>query len=165
MVADDIVVSPLKGDDLQTAAVDEGKDLRKSMADIPEVGAESTGGSHSSSSDSFFDSVPGSVPEEQIMSAGSTADDDDMHGADDSSMGPADPMEDDLAIVPHASHGRDDDSTVDADIDPISFSVPQTVLTNRVTVMLHSFIISLSCVDEEHTHVYPVYCVLICCRP
>jgi hypothetical protein len=134
--------------------VDQDEDLRKSAADSSEVGAESTGEDHSSSSDSFFDSAPGSVPEEQIMSAGSTADDDDMPGADDSSMGPADPMEDDLAIVPHASHGRDDDSTVDADVDPISFSVPQTVLTSRVTGMLYSVLISLSCVDEEYTHVY-----------
>uniref|UniRef100_A0A2N9HDV5 Aminotransferase-like plant mobile domain-containing protein n=1 Tax=Fagus sylvatica TaxID=28930 RepID=A0A2N9HDV5_FAGSY len=133
MVVDDVVASPLEGDDLQTTAVDEGKDLRKSVADSPEVGAESTGGGHFSSSDSFFDSAPGSVLEEQIMSAGSTADDDDMPGADDSSMGPADPMGDDLAIVPHASHGRDDDSAVDADVDPISFSVPQTVLTSRFT--------------------------------
>ena len=65
-----------------------------------------------------------------MMSAGSTADDDDMSGADDSSTGPADPMEGDLAIVPHAGHVHDDDSTVDADVDPISFSVSQTVLTS-----------------------------------
>ena len=110
MVVDDVVASPFEGDDLQTVAVDQGKDLRKSMADNSEVGAKSTGEGHSSSCDSLFDSAPGSVPEEQIMSAGSTADDDNMPGADDSSMGPADPMGDDLAIVPHASHGRDDDS-------------------------------------------------------
>ena len=65
-----------------------------------------------------------------MMSAGSTADDDDMSGADDSSTGPADPMEGDLAIVLHASHVRDDGSTVDANVDPISFSVPQMVLTS-----------------------------------
>uniref|UniRef100_A0A2N9GVB4 Uncharacterized protein n=1 Tax=Fagus sylvatica TaxID=28930 RepID=A0A2N9GVB4_FAGSY len=47
--------------------------------------------------------------------------------------GPAESMEEDLAIIPHAGHGRDDDSTVDADVDPISFSVPQTVLSSRVT--------------------------------
>ena len=165
MIVDDIVASPLEGDDLQTATVDQDKDLRKSVVDSSEVGAESTEEGHSSSSDSFFDNAPGSVPEEQIMSAGSTADDDDMPGADDSSMGPADPMEDDLAIVPYASHGHDDDSAVDADVDPISFSMPQTVLTSKVTGMLHSIIISLSCVDEEYTHVYPAYCILICCRP
>jgi hypothetical protein len=165
VAADDVVASPLGKDAPQTAAMDQDEDLRKSATDSSEVGVESTGEGRSSSGDSFFDSAPGSVPEEQIMSAGSTADDDDMPGADDSSTGPADPMEDDLAIVPHASHGRDDDSTVDADIDPISFSMPQTVLTSRVTGMLHSFIISLSCVDEEHTHLYPAYCVLICCRP
>ena len=134
------------------------------MADSPEVGAESTRGGHSSSSDSFFDSTPGSVPEEQIMSAGSTADDDDMLGADDSSMGPADPMEGDLAIVPHAGHVHDDDSTVDVDIDPISFSVPQTILTSRVTGILYLVLISLNCVNEEYTHVYYVCCALICRR-
>uniref|UniRef100_A0A2N9GEM6 Aminotransferase-like plant mobile domain-containing protein n=1 Tax=Fagus sylvatica TaxID=28930 RepID=A0A2N9GEM6_FAGSY len=130
---DDVIASPLRKDAPQTAAVDQDEDLRKSAADSSEVGAESTGEDHSSSSGSFFDSTPGSVPEEQIMSAGSTADDDDMPEADDSSMEPADPMEGDLAIVPHAGHGHDDDSTVDADIDPISFSVPQTVLSSRVT--------------------------------
>ena len=62
------------------------------------------------------------------MSAKSTADDDDMPEADDSSMGAAGSMEEDLAIVPLASH--DDDSAVDADVDPISFSLPQTVLTS-----------------------------------
>uniref|UniRef100_A0A2N9H7D7 Uncharacterized protein n=1 Tax=Fagus sylvatica TaxID=28930 RepID=A0A2N9H7D7_FAGSY len=109
------------------------EELRKSVADSSEVGAESTGEDHSSSSGSFFDSAPDSVPEEEIVSAGSTADDDDMPEADDSSMGPAESMEEDLAIVPHASQGRDDDSAVDADADPISFAVPQTVLTGRLT--------------------------------
>ena len=123
MVVDDVVASPFEGDDLQTVAVDQGKDLRKSMADNSEVGAKSTGEGHSSSCDSLFDSAPGSVLEEQIMSAGSTADDDNMPGADDSSMGLADPIGDDLAIVPHASYGRDDDSAVDADVDPLSFLV------------------------------------------
>uniref|UniRef100_A0A2N9HRA7 Aminotransferase-like plant mobile domain-containing protein n=1 Tax=Fagus sylvatica TaxID=28930 RepID=A0A2N9HRA7_FAGSY len=40
---------------------------------------------------------------------------------------PAGSTEEDLAIVPHAGH--DDDSAVDADVDPISFSLPQTVPT------------------------------------
>uniref|UniRef100_A0A2N9FSG1 Aminotransferase-like plant mobile domain-containing protein n=1 Tax=Fagus sylvatica TaxID=28930 RepID=A0A2N9FSG1_FAGSY len=133
VATDDVIASPLGKDAPQTAAMDQDEDLRKSATDSSEVGVESTGDDHSSSSDSFFDSTPGSVPEEQIMSAGSTADDDDMPGADDSSMGPADPMEGDLAIVPHAGHGRDDDSAVGDDIDPISFSMPQTVLTSRVT--------------------------------
>jgi hypothetical protein len=164
MIVDDVVASPLEGDDLQTAAVDQDKDLRKSVANSSEVGAESMGEGHSSSSDSLFDSAPGSVPEEQIMSAGSTADDDDMPGVDDSSMGPASPMGHDLAIVPHASHGRDDDSTVDSDVDPLSFSVPQTVLTSRVTGMLYPILISLSYVDEKYTHVYYACCVLICRR-
>ncbi len=162
MIVDDVVTSPLERDELRTAAVDQGKDLRKSVAGSSEVGAESTEGGHSSSSDSFLDSAPSSVPEEQIMFAGSTADDDDMPEADNSSMGPANPMGNDLAIVPHASYGRDDDNAVDADVDPLSFSVPQTVLASGVTGMLHSIIISLSCVDEKYTHVYSACCVLIC---
>uniref|UniRef100_A0A2N9GRV0 Uncharacterized protein n=1 Tax=Fagus sylvatica TaxID=28930 RepID=A0A2N9GRV0_FAGSY len=64
----------------------------------------------------------------QIMSAESTADDEDMPEADDSSVGAAGSMDEDLAIVPHA--GYDDDSAVDADVDPISFSLPQPVLTS-----------------------------------
>ena len=164
VAADDVIASPLGEDASQTAAMDQDEDLRKSVTDSSEVGAESTGEDHSSSSDSFFDSTPGSVPEEQVMSAGSTADDDDMPGADDSSMGLADPMEGDLAIVPHAGHGRDDDSTVDADIDPISFLMPQTVFTNRVISIPYPVLISLSCVNEEYTHVYYVRCALICRR-
>jgi hypothetical protein len=164
VATDDVIASPLGKDAPQTAAMDQDENLRKSATDSSEVGVESTGDDHSSSSDSFFDSTPGFVPEEQIMSAGSTADDDDMPGADDSSMGPADPMEGDLAIVPHAGHGRDDDSAVDDDIDPISFSVPQTVLTSRVTGMLYPVLISLSCVNEEYTHVYYVCYALICRR-
>uniref|UniRef100_A0A2N9FS57 Aminotransferase-like plant mobile domain-containing protein n=1 Tax=Fagus sylvatica TaxID=28930 RepID=A0A2N9FS57_FAGSY len=108
------------------------EDLGKSAVDSPGIDVESTGEDHSSSSGSFFDSVPDSVPEEQIVSAESTADDDTPED-DDSSMGLADPMEEDLAIVPHVSQGCDDDSTVDADADPISFSVPQTVLTSKIT--------------------------------
>uniref|UniRef100_A0A2N9G8B0 Aminotransferase-like plant mobile domain-containing protein n=1 Tax=Fagus sylvatica TaxID=28930 RepID=A0A2N9G8B0_FAGSY len=119
---------PRREDAPKAAAVDQTEDLGKSAADSPGIGIESTGGDHSSSSGSLFDSVPGSVPEEQIVSAESTADDDDMPEADDSSMGAAGSMEEDLAIVPHASH--DDDSAVDADVDPISFSLPQTVLTS-----------------------------------
>jgi hypothetical protein len=71
---DDVIANPLREDAPQTAAVDQDEDLRKSAADSSEVGAESTGDDHSFSSDSFFDSIPGFVPEEQIMSAGSTAD-------------------------------------------------------------------------------------------
>uniref|UniRef100_A0A2N9FGB0 Aminotransferase-like plant mobile domain-containing protein n=1 Tax=Fagus sylvatica TaxID=28930 RepID=A0A2N9FGB0_FAGSY len=123
---DDVIASPLKKGAPQTAAVDQDEELRKSVADSSEVGAESTGEDHSSSSGSFFDSAPDSVPEEEIVSAGSTADDDDMPEADDS-------------------------NAVDADADPISFAVPQTVLTGRLTGMPYSFLISLSSADEEHT--------------
>uniref|UniRef100_A0A2N9FTQ0 Aminotransferase-like plant mobile domain-containing protein n=1 Tax=Fagus sylvatica TaxID=28930 RepID=A0A2N9FTQ0_FAGSY len=113
-----------------TATVDQDEDLRKSTADSSKTGDKSMGEEHSSSSDSFFDSTPGSVPKDQIVFRGSTADDDDMAEADDSSMGATGSMEEDLAIVPHAGHVHDDDSTVDADVDPIFFSLPQTVLTS-----------------------------------
>ena len=64
VAADDVVASPLGKDAPQAAAMDQDEDLRKSAADSSEVGAESMGEDHSSSSDSFFDSTPGSVPEE-----------------------------------------------------------------------------------------------------
>ena len=126
---DDVVASPPEEDAPRAATVDQTKDLEKSAADSPGIGIESTGGDHSSSSGSLFDSVPDSVPEDQIVPAESTADDDDMPKADDSSIGAAGSMEEDLAIVPHAGHD-DDDSAVDADVDPISFSLLQTVLTS-----------------------------------
>ena len=119
---DDVIASPVRKDAPQTAAVDQDEDLGRGTAGSSEAGDESMGEEYSSSNDSFFDSTLGSVPEDQVVSVGSTADDDDMPEADDSSMGAAGSMEEDLAIVPHAGH--DDDSAVDADIDPISFSLP-----------------------------------------
>jgi hypothetical protein len=160
---DDVVASPSEEDAPRAAAVDQTVDLGKGAADSPGIGVESTGEDHSSSSGSLFDSAPDPVLEEQMVSAESTADDD-MPEDDDSSMGAADSMEEDLAIVPHVGQGRDDDSTVDADADPISFSIPQTVLTGRVTSMPNSFIIPLSSVDKEHAHSYFVCCALICRR-
>ena len=158
MVVDDVVTSSLGGDDLQTTSVDQNKNLGKSMVDSPEAGAESTKGGHSSSSDSFFETTPSSVPEEQILSAGSTADDDDMPKADDSNIGFAGLISRDLAIVPHASHsfghGRDGGDAADSEVIPLSFSVPQTVLTSGVTGTLYSVLIPLSCVDRECTHAY-----------
>jgi hypothetical protein len=149
MAVDDIITSSLGGDDLQTAAVDQDKDLGKSVADSPEADAESTEGGHSTSSDSFFDTTLGSVPEEQMMSAGSTVDDNDMPGADDSNIGSADLMIHDLAIVPHASHlfehGHDGNGAADPDTVPLSISVLQTILTSRVTGMLHFASTLLSC--------------------
>uniref|UniRef100_A0A2N9HQV0 Aminotransferase-like plant mobile domain-containing protein n=1 Tax=Fagus sylvatica TaxID=28930 RepID=A0A2N9HQV0_FAGSY len=116
---------------LRAAAVDQTEDLGKSAADSPGIGVESTGEDHSSSSGSFFDSVPDSVPEEQIGVCG-------VHRRMMTCLkmtiqvwGAADSVEEDLAIVPHVSQGCDDDSTVDADVDPISFSVPQTVLNQQ----------------------------------
>ena len=103
-----------------------------------------------------------------MMSAGSAADDDDMLEADDSNIGSVDLMRHDLAIVPHASHsfehGHDGNGAADSDAVPLSISVPQTVLTSRVTGMLHSVPTPLTYVDKECTHVYSTCCVLICRR-
>ena len=128
MAEDDIVVGPPEENAPRAVTMDQTEDLGKSAADSPGIGIESTGEDHSSSSGSLFGSAPDSVPEEQIVSAESTADDKDMPEADDSNVGAAGSMEEDLAIVPHAGH--DDDSAVGADVDPISFSLPQPVLTN-----------------------------------
>jgi hypothetical protein len=142
MAIDDIVASSLGGDDPQTTAVDQDEDLGKNVADSLEADVESTEGGHSASNDSFFDTTPGSVPEEQMMSAGSAADDDDTLRADDSNIGSPDLMIHDLAIVPHASHsfehGHDGDDAADPNTVPLSISVPQTVLTSRITGMFHS---------------------------
>jgi hypothetical protein len=90
-VADDVPKSS-GGSDPLTAAVDQDKDLGKSVADSFETDVGSTEGGHSASSDSFFDVTPGSMPEEQMMSAGSAADADDMLEADDLNIGSADLM-------------------------------------------------------------------------
>uniref|UniRef100_A0A2N9F1L0 Aminotransferase-like plant mobile domain-containing protein n=1 Tax=Fagus sylvatica TaxID=28930 RepID=A0A2N9F1L0_FAGSY len=111
---DDVIASPLRKDAPQTAAVDQDEELRKSVADSSEVGAESTGEDHSSSRMTPSLIVP-QIP----------------------------PMEEDLAIVPHASHGRDDDSAVDADADPISFSVPQTGSDQRRDLLFLVLLLAL----------------------
>uniref|UniRef100_A0A2N9EG75 Aminotransferase-like plant mobile domain-containing protein n=2 Tax=Fagus sylvatica TaxID=28930 RepID=A0A2N9EG75_FAGSY len=116
---EDIDAGPPEEDAPSAAAVDQTENLGKSAADSSEIGIESMGEDLSSSSGSLFDSAPDSMPEEQMVSAESTADDEDMPEADDSSVGAAGSMDEDLAIVPHA--GYDDDSAVDADVDPISF--------------------------------------------
>ena len=125
---EDIVAGPPEEDAPSTVAVDQAEDLGKGAAGSPGIGIESTGEDHSSSSGSLFGSAPDSMHEEQIVSAESTTDDDSILEADDSSVGAAGSMEEDLAIVPHAGH--DDNSVVDADVDPISFSLPQPVLTS-----------------------------------
>ena len=83
------------------------------------------------------------------MFAGSTVDDDDMLEADDSNIGSSMLMTNDLAIVPHASHsfehGRDGNDATDSDVVPLFILVPQTVMTSRVTGMLHSTPTPLSC--------------------
>ena len=77
-------------------------------------------------------------------------------------------MRHDLAIIARASHsferGRDDDDAVDSDAVPLSFSVPQTILTSGVTGMLYSVPTPLSCVDREYIYAYSACCVLICRR-
>uniref|UniRef100_A0A2N9JAF2 Aminotransferase-like plant mobile domain-containing protein n=1 Tax=Fagus sylvatica TaxID=28930 RepID=A0A2N9JAF2_FAGSY len=105
---EDIDAGPPEEDAPSAAAVDQTENLGKSAADSPGIGIESMGEDLSSSSGSLFDSAPDSMPEEQIVSAESTADDEDMPEADDSSVGAAGSMDEDLAIVPHA--GYDDDS-------------------------------------------------------
>jgi hypothetical protein len=125
---EDIDAGPPEEDAPSAAAVDQTENLGKSAADSSEIGIESMGEDLSSSSGSLFDSAPDSMPEEQMVSAESTADDEDMPEADDSSVGAAGSMDEDLAIVPHV--GYDDDSAMDADVDPISFSPPQPVLTS-----------------------------------
>uniref|UniRef100_A0A2N9GRW6 Aminotransferase-like plant mobile domain-containing protein n=1 Tax=Fagus sylvatica TaxID=28930 RepID=A0A2N9GRW6_FAGSY len=100
---EDIDAGPPEEDAPSATAVDQTENLGKSAADSSEIGIE-------------------------LVSAESTADDEDMPEADDSSVGAAGSMDEDLAIVPHA--GYDDDSAVDADVDPISFSLPQPVLTS-----------------------------------
>uniref|UniRef100_A0A2N9FHA3 Aminotransferase-like plant mobile domain-containing protein n=1 Tax=Fagus sylvatica TaxID=28930 RepID=A0A2N9FHA3_FAGSY len=82
---EDIDAGPPEEDAPSAAAVDQTENLGKSAADSPGIGIESMGEDLSSSSGSLFDSAPDSMPEEQIVSAESTADDEDMPEADDSS--------------------------------------------------------------------------------
>ena len=84
---EDVDASPSEEDAPSAAAVDQVEDLGKGAAGSPGIGIESTGEDHSSSSGSLFGSAPESMPEEQIVSAESTADDENMHEADDSSVG------------------------------------------------------------------------------
>uniref|UniRef100_A0A2N9HD03 Aminotransferase-like plant mobile domain-containing protein n=1 Tax=Fagus sylvatica TaxID=28930 RepID=A0A2N9HD03_FAGSY len=95
---EDIDAGPPEEDAPSAAAVDQTENLGKSAADSSEIGIESMGEDLSSSSGSLFDSAPDSMPEEQMVSAESTADDEDMPEADDSSVGAAGSMDEDLAI-------------------------------------------------------------------
>ena len=102
--------------------------MGKDIADSFEADVGSAEGSHSVFGDSFFDVTPDSMPEEQMMSTGSTADVDDMLEADELNIESADLMRHNLAIVAHAGHssehGRDGDDAMDLDPVPLSFSVP-----------------------------------------
>jgi hypothetical protein len=108
------------------------------------------------------------MPEEQMMSAGSAADADDMLEANELNIESADLMRYDMAIVAHDDHsfeyGRDDNDAVDSDAVPLSFFVPQAILTSGVTCMFYSVPTPLSCVDRECTHTYSERYVLICRR-
>ena len=88
--------------------------------------------------------------------------------ADELNIESADLMRHDLAIVAYVDHffehGRDGDDVVDPDAVPLSFSVPQTILTSGVTGMLHSILTPSGCVDREFIYAYSVCCVLICRR-
>ena len=142
--------------------------MGRSFAGSFEADVGSIEESHSVSSDSFSDVAPGSMNEEQMASAGSAADADDKLEATELNVESANLTRDDLAIVTHASHsfeyGHDDSDVIDSDAVPLSFSVPQIVLTSGVAGMFHSVPTPLSCVDREYTYTYFECCVLICGR-
>ena len=142
--------------------------MGKDIADSFEADVGSAEGSDSVSSDSFFDVTSDPIPEEPMMSVGSPADADDMIEADELNIESADIMRHDLAIVAYAGHssehGRDGHDAVDLDVVPLSFSVPQTILTSGVTGMFHPIPTPFSRVDKEFIYVYSVCCVLICYR-
>jgi hypothetical protein len=108
-------------------ATDQGEDMGRSFASSFKADVGSTEGSHFVSSDSFFYVAPGSMHEEQMASAGSTADADDVLKASELNVESADLTRHDLAIITHASHsfeyGCDDSDAVDSDAVPLSFSV------------------------------------------
>ena len=151
-----------------TVAANQDEDLGKSFTDSFEADVGSAKGSHFVSSDSFFDVAPGSMHEEQMMSTGSAVDANDTLEANELNIESADLMRHDLAIVAHAGHSfeheRDDDDAIDSDAIPLSFSVPQTILTSGVTGILYSAPTPLSCVDREYIYAYFACCVLICRR-
>ncbi len=148
-----------------TVAADQGEDLGKIFANSFEADVGSAEGSHSVSSDSFFDFTLGSMHEKQIMYVGSAADADDVLGASELNIESADLARHDLAIIAHAGHsfenGLDENDAVDSDAMPLSFSVPQKILTSGVTGMFYSVPTPLSCVDREYTCAYSERCVLI----
>jgi hypothetical protein len=150
------------------AVADQGEDLGKSFADSFEADIGSPEGSLSVSSDSFFDIALGSMHEEQMMFAGSVADADDVLEANELNIESADLARHDLAIVTHDSHsfeyGHDENDAVDSDAVPLSFSVPQTILTSGVIGVFYSVPTPLSCVDKGYTYAYSERCVLICRR-
>uniref|UniRef100_A0A2N9EVM8 Aminotransferase-like plant mobile domain-containing protein n=1 Tax=Fagus sylvatica TaxID=28930 RepID=A0A2N9EVM8_FAGSY len=98
---EDIDAGPPEEDAPSAAAVDQTEDLGKSAADSPGIGIELC-----------LRNPP------QMMKT--------CLKLMIQVWGQAGSMDEDLAIVPHAGH--DDDSAVDADVDPISFSLPQPVL-------------------------------------
>ena len=142
--------------------------MGRSFAGSFEADIGSTEGSHSAASDSFSNVAPDSMNEEQMASAGSAADADDVLAVTKLNVESADLTRHDLAIVIHASHsfehGRDDSDAVDSDAVPLSFSVPQMVLTSGAACMFHSVPTPLCCMDREYIYTYFECCVLICRR-
>ena len=142
--------------------------MGKSLEGDFEVDVGSIEGSHSISSDSFSDIAPSSMNEEQMASTGFAADANDVLEAIELNVESADLARHDLAIVTHASHsfecGHDDSDAVDSDAGPLSFSVPQVVLTSGFAGMFHSVPTPLSCADGEYAYTYFECCVLIYCR-
>jgi hypothetical protein len=145
------------------AVVDQDEELGKSGADSFEADVGSMEGGHSVSSDSFFDVTLGFMSEEQMVSTGSAVDADDMLEDADLNIGSADLARHDLEIIPHASHsfehGSDGDDAVDSNAVPLSISVPQIVLTSRVTGIVHSVPTPYGCVDKGYTHIYILHIV------
>ena len=121
-----------------------------------EADVGSTEESHSIANDSFSDVAPGSMDKEQMASVGSAIDDDDVIEATELNVESADLTGHNLTIVTHASHSfeysRDSSDAVDSNAVPLSFSMPQTVLTSGVTGMFHSVPTPLSFVDRGYTY-------------
>jgi hypothetical protein len=123
MAVDDIFTSSFDRGDPLTAAADQGDDMGRSFAGDSEIDIGSTEGSHSISSDTFFDVAPAPMHEEQMMSARSAVD-----AGDVLETGELNTESHDLAIVTHAGHsfehGCGDSDAVDPDVVLLSFSVP-----------------------------------------
>ena len=155
MVVDDTLASSFDGDDPLTIDVDQGDDMGRSFASDFETNIGSTQGGHSFSSDTPFDVASDPIHEEQVVSVGSVADADDML-----EIGELNTDSHDLAIVTHVGHSFEhwggDSDAIDPDAVPLSFSVPQTILTGGVTGMFSfcSYFSELSRLGTYFSHIY-----------